>query len=206
MIKLKDILNESKWTATSENLDQIVRNFHMKPENQKILDEMLPKISSVSTAVNLINQNRKKLASLLTKYDYTSKWNDDTKDWDHDLTLYIKAADSIYNSTETQTIINNVIMDVINNLSTAQYSIVRGLWVIQSEKTLKEKIKKNIASITLQDLFRIKSDEPGQYYASALAGSALEAKIHKNETLYNSDSLTDSIYNTLNNEFKISIF
>ena len=206
MIKLKDILNESKWTATSENLDQIVRNLSLKPENEKILNEILPKVSSVSTAVNLINQNRKKLAGLLTKYDYTSKWNDDTKDWDHNPDLYIKAADSIYNSTETKTIINNVIMDVINNLSTLQYNIVKGLWVIQSEKTLKEKIKNNIASVTLQDLFRIKSDEPGSQYASALTHSAIEVKAYKNETLYNSDSLTDSIYNTLNNEFKISIF
>lgn len=203
MIKLKDILNESKWTATSENLDQIMKNLFLGPDAQEILDEVLPKVSSVSNAVNLINQNRKKLAELLTKYDYTQLWNDNTKDYDHDLNLYIKAADSVYNSTETQTIINNVIMDVINNLSIVQLGLIKTSWSIKSKETIKANIKHSIAKIALQDIFRIKSDEPGNNFAAALTTPAFEM-LAKKETVYNSDPLTDSIYNTLDN--KLSIF
>ena len=199
MIKLKDILNESVWEARFDSANHIIHNVitkYMDDTGKKILKELLPKISNVSIAIEQINQNRKELANILTKNGFKGDYLPNSGRIDpNDLNIYINAAEEVYNSSATQTVINNTITEVIDNLSTDQYAKLKGAWTFSFKSTLEERISKTIMKQAHMDIYSITSVENPKYgYSTALNSAFFRSK----GTLFNVSSLTDSIYNTIN--------
>jgi hypothetical protein len=196
MIKLKNILYENVWKAESSTANHIINNVitrYMSDTGKKIMKELLPKISNVPIAIKQINKNRIQLANILTKNEFNGDYlpNSGRMDPD-DLNIYINAGETVYNSSSTQTVINNTITEVINNLSSTQYMTLKGLWTFKSESTLKEQISNSVLKQTHLDIYSITSDNR---YSSALNTTYFNSK----ESLLNISPLVDSIYNTIDN-------
>lgn len=200
MIKLKDILNEAKWEGKAIGIKYIVNMAlrHMKDDVKKTVKEILPKISNSTNIAHELDNNRVKIANIMTKQGFSgdpiSEYNLDIKPID--LKIYKNAAEIIYNNSSTQTLINNTITEVINNLSTKQYAIIKGLWMFQSEASLKEKISKAIQKIAHVDMFKIQNPETRSY--SSMLNKTFVDFQKKDQPIFNDSILVDSIYNTIN--------
>lgn len=200
MIKLKDILQESKWEGKSVGVKYIVNNAlkYMNDEVKKTVKEILPKISDITNIARQLNSNREKIADIMTKQGFSgdpiSEYNRNIKPID--LKIYKNAAEIIYNNSSTQTLINNTITEVINNLSTKQYVIIKGIWAFQSKDALKEKISKAIQKIAHMDMFKIQNPET-RSYSSLLSKTFINFQ-KKDQPIFNDTILVDSIYNTIN--------
>lgn len=199
MIKLKDILNEANWEGEESSAKHIIDNAtrYMSDTSKKIIDELLPKISNVPNAIKQINQNRKQLANILTKNGFEGEYLPNSRKMDpNDLKMYKNAAETIYNSSATQTVINNTITEVIDKLSSSQYLALKGFWTFKSESTLKEQISKAVRKIAHMDVYSITSTENPRYgYSTALNTAYFDSK----GPLFNVSPLVNSIYNTINN-------
>jgi hypothetical protein len=200
MIKLKDILNESMWEGKSVGVKYIVNNAlrYMNDEVKQTVKEILPKISDITNIARQLNSNRQKIADIMTKQGFSG---DPISDYDQnikpiDLKIYKNAAKIIYNNSSTQTLINNTITEVINNLSTKQFISIKGIWMFQSEVTLKEKISKAIQKIAHMDMFKIQNPET-RSYSSMLNKTFIKFQT-KDQPIFNDIILVDSIYNTIN--------
>jgi hypothetical protein len=199
MIKLKDILNEAKWESEESSAKHIIHNAitrYMSDTSKKIMDELLPKILNVPNAIKQINQNRKQLANILTKNGFKGEYLPNSRKMDpNDLNIYKNAAETVYNSSATQTVINNTIAEIIDKLSSPQYLALKGLWTLKLESTLKEQISKAVRKIAHMDVYSITSTENPRYgYSTALNSIYFDSK----RTLFNVSPLVDSIYNTIN--------
>jgi hypothetical protein len=200
MIKLKDILNEAKWEGKAVGINYIVNMAlkHMKDDVKKTVKEILPKISNSTNIARELYNNRVKIANIMTNQGFSgdpiSKYNLDIKPID--LKIYKNAAEIIYNNSSTQTLINNTIVEVINNLSTKQYAIIKGLWMFQSEASLKENISKAIQKIAHMDMFKIQNPET-RSYSSTLNRTFVDFE-KKDHPIFNDSILVNSIYNTIN--------
>lgn len=196
MIKLKDILNEDVWEAKESSTNYIINNViipYMDDTGKKIMKEILPKISYVPNAIKQINQNRKELANILTKNGFKGEWIPSSGKMDpNDLNIYKNAAETVYNGSTMQTVINNTIAEVIDKLSSPQYLALKGLWTFKSKSTLKEQISKAVMRLTHTDIYSITSNNT---FSSALNTTYFDSK----GTLFNTSPLVDSIYNTINN-------
>ena len=176
-------MNEAKWEGKAIGINYIVNMAlkHMKDDVKKIVKEIVPKISNSRNIALELDNNRVKIANIMTKQGFSgdpiSEYNRDIKPID--LKIYKNAAEIIYNNSSTQTLINNTITEVINNLSTKQYAIIKAIQLI--------------AHI---DMFKIQNPETRSY--SSMLNKTFVDFQKKDQPIFNDSILVDSIYNTIN--------
>ncbi len=198
--QLRKILNESKWEGKSVGIKHIMNNAfkYMNDEGKKTVKGILLKIPNITSVIPKLDSNRQKIANIMTEQGFNGDQYFDYKYGilPNDLKIYRNAAETVYNSSITQTFINNIITQVINNLSKKQYVILKGLWVLKFETTLKENISKAIQKIAHMDTFKIQNTET-KYYSTTLNRVFKEFE-KMGDPVFDDTILVDSIYDTIN--------
>ena len=198
--QFRKILNESEWEGKSVGITYIMNNAfnYMNDESKKTVKGILPKIPIIKSVIPELDSNRQKIANIMTQQgfsgDQISEYNLGIKP--NDLKIYRNAAETVYNSSTTQTFINNIITQVVNNLSPKQYIILKGLWAIKSQTTLKENITKAIQKIAHLDTFKIQNPTT-KTYSPTLNRTFIEFE-KMGDPVFDDTILVDSIYDTIN--------
>ena len=193
MIKLKDILNESKWEGKSIGIKGIIGNAlrYMNDTARKTVKQSINKMGDVTFIARKLDSNRKRIADIMTNQGFTDENPVDS------LKIYKNAAEIVYNNNETQNFINNIITDIIDVLSVTQNITLKAILAIQSESSLKEKISQSIQKIAHADSFKIQNPA-GTRYSHTIHKAYLDAE-KNNENVFNDTALVNSIYKTINN-------
>ena len=189
--QLNKILNESKWEGKSVGIKGIMNNAlrHMNDTAQKTVKQTINKMGDIRSIAQQLDNNRQKIADIMTKQGFTDKKPDD-------LEIYKNAAETVYNNNETQSFINNIMREIVKYLSKTQYVTLKGLWMFQSDSNLKKNISKAIQKVAHMDSFKIQN--PAGTTSSYTINKAYLDSEQAGETVFDDTILVDSIYDTIN--------